>query len=196
MRERCTNIPPRDTERGKLPMRTNLSRSKLFWTKVHITNTCWLWTASVDRCGYGKFSIGRSKWVRAHRWLWERFNGPVPVGLELDHLCRTSACVKPSHLEPVTHIENMRRGRVWLINAEKTHCPAGHPYDEANTYHSLRRRSRICRSCQRSRMKRARCQGLAGKHLRRDHEGRPRWDRCGGHHGAYPGRRRRQGADR
>jgi hypothetical protein len=31
-------------------------------------------------------------------------------------------------------------------NAAKTHCPRGHPYDDANTYISPRG-SRICRKC-------------------------------------------------
>jgi hypothetical protein len=48
------------------------------------------------------------------------FVGPVPEGLELDHLCRVTTCVRPSHLEPVTTGENVRRrnlalaGKPWL----------------------------------------------------------------------------------
>ena len=137
-------------------MRTKLSRGQLFWAKVKITDTCWLWTASVDQCGYGKFAIGDRKCARAHRWLWEQLRGAVPQGLELDHLCCVPACVNPAHLEPVTHVENMRRGRVWLVNAEKTHCPSGHPYDVANTYNGLRRPERQCRTCNRNRMRRMR----------------------------------------
>jgi hypothetical protein len=47
----------------------------------------------------------------AHRVYWERANGPVPDGLEIDHLCYTPACVNPAHMETVTHGENLRRRR-------------------------------------------------------------------------------------
>ncbi len=73
---------------------------------------CWLWTAHVHpRTGYVQFRIGgrKGKMVLAHRWAYERFTGPIPAGLELDHLCRVRHCVNPAHLEPVTRSENRRR---------------------------------------------------------------------------------------
>jgi hypothetical protein len=45
----------------------------------------------------------------AHIVYWEGEHGPVPEGLELDHLCRNPPCVNPAHLEPVTHQQNMQR---------------------------------------------------------------------------------------
>jgi len=96
---------------------------------------CWLWTASTNG-GYGQFTAG-GKNRRAHRWLWEVVNGPVPKGLELDHLCRTRNCVNPEHLEAVTHHENVLRGECGLataaLNRAKTECPRGHPYSVENT---------------------------------------------------------------
>lgn len=116
-----------------------------FWAKVEKTEGCWLWTASQDN-GYGNFWSG-TRQMRAHRWSYERLIGPVPDGLELDHLCRVRHCVNPDHLEPVTHRENSRRGVVGWNNASKTHCPQGHPYDERNTrYRGPDGRS--CRICQ------------------------------------------------
>lgn len=50
------------------------------------------------------------KRVRAHRVYYERKYGPIPHGLEPDHLCGIKACVNPDHIEPVTHTENVRRG--------------------------------------------------------------------------------------
>jgi len=57
------------------------------------------------------------KTVRAHRFYYERINGPIPDGLELDHLCRVHSCVNPDHLEPVTHTVNMRRGILTKLTA-------------------------------------------------------------------------------
>jgi hypothetical protein len=70
---------------------------------------CWEWTAGRSGGpGYGAFSLGQRK-VGAHRWSYENFVGPIPEGLELDHLCRNPGCVNPDHLEPVTRSENIRR---------------------------------------------------------------------------------------
>lgn len=84
----------------------------------------------------------------AHRWAYELVVGPIPVGLTIDHLCRNPACVRPSHLEVVTMLENNLRAptSVTAINSAKTHCPKGHPYDESNTY-LMPSGGRDCRTC-------------------------------------------------
>lgn len=66
---------------------------------------CWVWSAARNAKGYGIVFGGL-----AHRRVYEERVGPIPLGLEPDHLCRVRACVNPSHLELVTHKENMRRG--------------------------------------------------------------------------------------
>lgn len=75
---------------------------------------CLLWDGTVSR-GYGRFSLN-GRQVQAHQVAWEYRNGPVPTGLELDHVfargCRSKLCVNPQHLEPVTHAENSRRKHV------------------------------------------------------------------------------------
>jgi hypothetical protein len=68
---------------------------------------CWVWVMATDSNGYGRLGGG----ALAHIAEWEKTNGRVPKGLELDHLCSNPPCVNPAHLEPVTHAENMRRGR-------------------------------------------------------------------------------------
>jgi hypothetical protein len=80
-----------------------------------------------------------------HRIMWEfHHQGPVPTGMQLDHLCRRRNCCQPQHLEPVTPSENTDRQD--HANRGKAACPKGHPYDEGNTYRdpSGRRRCRMC----------------------------------------------------
>ena len=68
--------------------------------------------------GYGRISSGNRD-VYVHRAAWELKNGPVPAGLELDHLCRNRACVNLAPLEIMTRRENVRRGRVSEANRER-----------------------------------------------------------------------------
>jgi hypothetical protein len=70
---------------------------------------CWVWQRARKAGGYGSAWLdGRS--IAAYKLVWERHNGPVLDGLDLDHLCRNPPCVNPSHLEPVTHAINSQRG--------------------------------------------------------------------------------------
>lgn len=110
---------------------------------------CWLWTGKVNRLGYGNFWQGNGKNLEAHRFLF----GPVPEGLELDHLCMVPNCVRPSHLEAVTHQENIRRAY-----RHRTHCKYGHPFNEANTKWRDGGLHRMCRACsnERYRLRRSR----------------------------------------
>lgn len=105
---------------------------------------CWLWTNRLNACGYGTVSAQR-KHMLAHRAMYELLVGPIPEGLELDHLCRVRHCVNPAHLEPVDHLTNVRRGQG---NGRKTHCPRGHLYSPENTRID-RRGCRLCKECQR-----------------------------------------------
>lgn len=105
---------------------------------------CWLWLGSTKRGShrYGFFHA-ENRVVLAHRWSYQHFIGPIPVGLELDHKCRTPQCVNPLHLEPVTHLENVRRGV-----CRKTHCKHGHPLSDTNTYLPPGRPGiRVCLKC-------------------------------------------------
>lgn len=132
--------------------------------KTRCEGACIVWTGKLDN-GYGRFKLN-GKMVRVHRFAYEQAHGPIPDGLELDHLCRNRACLNVSHLEPVTRKVNIMRGvGVGAKNILKTYCPKGHRYDKKNTYWSKTgRRNRHCRTCtlQRcrdydQRMKNARC---------------------------------------
>lgn len=108
---------------------------------------CWVWTGPLSR-GYGVVSCGAGNQRSAHIFVWEQHNGPVPDGLELDHKCRNPACVRPAHLEAVTHLVNVRRGDAGINNARKTHCTQGHEFTTANTSHT-KQGFRQCRACAR-----------------------------------------------
>lgn len=100
---------------------------------------CILWTGCVDRNGYGGKSVNGRR-MMAHRWAYEQRYGPIPSGLEIDHLCRVHACVNPEHLEAVTHRENTRRAN------HREACVHGHAYIPENTLWE-RDGKRKCRTC-------------------------------------------------
>lgn len=72
---------------------------------------CWLWTGALLRDGYAAIKVS-GKVTVAHRVAYAAMVGPIPEGLELDHVCNVRNCVRPEHLEPVTHAENQRRAAV------------------------------------------------------------------------------------
>ena len=139
---------------GKEKKQFNWSFERRFMRRIQQdANGCWNWTGSKMHNGYGQLAVGPKRWA-AHRYAYTQLRGDIPAGLDLDHLCRNRACCNPDHLEPVTRSENLLRGNIgnWAKenNGKKTHCPSGHPYDEANTYmHPTGRR--CCRTCARER---------------------------------------------
>lgn len=124
-----------------------------FMEKVRLDeNGCVFWASTTSLNGYGQFWDGR-RLVYAHRWAYEYFKGPIPDGLQLDHLCRNRNCANPAHLEPVTQRENIRRGDAGAHLSAKTHCPQGHEYAGANLY-VRPRGGRDCRICRADRQQR------------------------------------------
>lgn len=121
---------------------TDLQR---FLEKVDTSGDCWLWTACSQDGGYGRFRA-KGETHQAHRLAYEHYIGPIPDGLEIDHLCRVRGCVNPAHLEAVTHAENVRRGNSGINNRSKVKCAQGHDYAGANLWiHPSGKR--VCRKC-------------------------------------------------
>ena len=133
------------------------TKAERFWAKVNRSADaeCWLWLGYTGRNGYGSFSEsrhgGRPGRTRvAHRVAYELTAGPIPVGFEIDHLCRNRSCVNPAHLEAVPpYVNNMRSDSPTSKNARKTHCPYGHPYAGDNLYFHAGSNGRRCRACHR-----------------------------------------------
>jgi hypothetical protein len=114
-------------------------------TKFTVGDGCWEWTGSRKQSGYGNFYVD-GKIEIAHRVLYELMVGEIPEDLVMDHLCRNRGCVRPDHLEPVTHAENMRRAGEALVACRN----GGHSYDEVNTRIG-KTGKRFCRACDRAR---------------------------------------------
>jgi hypothetical protein len=124
-----------------------------FWKRVNKDGpiirpdlgACWEWTGYIMAAtGYGQINRRPRGVLLTHRYSYEISVGPIPDGLTLDHLCRNRRCVRPSHLDPVPLSINKERGESpAAINARKTHCKNGHPYDSINSASG----SRFCSIC-------------------------------------------------
>lgn len=124
---------------------------------IQMPDECLVWRGAHTPDGYGRIAVGvaAGQTERVHKRAWEQVNGPVPVGLVLDHLCRNRACWNVGHLEAVTVGTNIRRGLTGEVarqrQLQKTHCRAGHPFTPENTYRPPSSNKRMCRTCVRER---------------------------------------------
>jgi hypothetical protein len=142
-RKGCDRVLTTAAGRNGHESRAHISAERLealFVARLDKSGECWVWTGPLKPDGYGRLTRNHRA-VYAHRYAYELWVGPIPSGLELDHLCLTKACVRPDHLEPVTKLENMQRS--WKLRARTTHCPRGHEYDRF--YPSGQKR---CSTCQ------------------------------------------------
>lgn len=124
--------------------------------QINTETWCWEWTGKLIWNGYGVFRAHGIVRV-VHRYTYERFIGPIPEGLVLDHLCRNRKCCNPWHVEPCTRGENVLRGEtITAKNRDKTHCKRGHEFTPENTYiyktKSEGGSERCCVACHRLRL--------------------------------------------
>jgi hypothetical protein len=113
-------------------------------SRIDVSDGHWLWTGWCNPEGYPYTSLnGRDQ--PAYRVVWNLLVGPIPEGLDLDHLCRTPKCCNPEDLEPVTHAENQRR-----MGAAQTSCrKAGHDWSIRTNVRIRPNGSRYCAECDR-----------------------------------------------
>lgn len=106
---------------------------------------CWLWTGTkLNHDGYARIKY-QGRLVMAHILSYELKHGPVPVGLELDHVvCSVRHCIHPDHTKAVTHFDNCTRQSSWW--SKRTHCVQGHEFTPENTRLD-RHGTRHCRTC-------------------------------------------------
>lgn len=120
---------------------------------------CVVFVGGRNRHGYGHIRCGsRTDGTRAtvsvHRVAYEAFVGPIPDGHDIDHVCSVRSCVRPDHLEAVTHAENIRRASArGRMGSMTTHCRRGHEFSAENTRIVGSRRQRLCVACARLREK-------------------------------------------
>lgn len=113
--------------------------------KLDKSADCWLWTGALNRGGYGVVRDGDGRARILHRLVWELLVGPVPDGMDLDHVCRVRRCCNPAHLEVVTRQINVDRGDYAAGKQRGDSCRRGHPFTPENT--KSNGRNRCCRKC-------------------------------------------------
>lgn len=102
-------------------------------SKLDTSGECWLWTGSTSQQGYAILTVAipERKMVYVHRLMYEMAYGDIPEGHEVAHLCDTPRCVRPTHLLPMTHAENMAdmatKGRHRLRDQWEGYPTSGRP---------------------------------------------------------------------
>lgn len=113
-------------KKGRLHEFPVLGPEDVFDSRYARSDGCWNWKGTCNGYGYGIFLLPGEKPMRAHRYAYERINGPIPEGLVVMHSCDNPACVNPAHLSIGTRDDN---------NQDK-HRKGRHPHGD--THHRTR----------------------------------------------------------
>lgn len=135
------------------PDDTELQLADLFYERfAHRTEfaDCWEWQGCTTG-GYGSLTI-RNRTATAHRWAWTLLVGPIPDGIQLDHLCRVRHCVNPDHLELVTpeaHADRraVKSPKIRYGDGNVPICKRGHALASDADWIIRRVGNRQCRKC-------------------------------------------------
>lgn len=139
--------------------RPRASAEERILSRIEKVDGHWIWQGWLNNVGYPTLSFNDRN-LYAHRLSYETFIGPIGAGLQIDHLCRTPACINPAHLEPVTPRLNVRRGTSPSAVAAVTGvCQRGHEFTPENTYVRRDGKRRMCRECIRLRKRKAWSEG-------------------------------------
>lgn len=121
-----------------------------FFDKVYIEDeqACWLWLGHKNILGYGKLSY-KGKIKQAHRVIFEIIGQPIKYNLVVDHMCKNTSCVNPSHLREVTFKQNIFENSNSPAYTRKvsTHCERGHKWTDDNIYWAKGKNGVIYRHC-------------------------------------------------
>lgn len=137
-----------------------------FWARVDKNGPggCWLWTGHLQPSGYARTRTPSGSSRAVHLIVYEMLVGPIPHGMQIDHVCHTRACnggsscahrrcCNPQHLQPVTPLQNLARSSNFIAtNLMTSHCPRGHPYSGENLRVNSRG-ARECRTCRNEEMR-------------------------------------------
>lgn len=139
------------------PRQGSRQRRESHWlTAIMVTGGgCWQWTGARHELGYGRVRIS-GKVVPSHRHIYTLIRGPIPEGMQLDHLCRNPPCCNPWHLEPVAPEENVHRGAMAIgfgHPANRMWCKRGHEFTEQNTYLNPKNGAKSCKICRKAAFK-------------------------------------------
>lgn len=148
--------PPETDDDGIVSSMTRIPLQDRVLKRVDQTEEgCWEWPGSTTSNGYGTASYIRDDGIQriamTHRVVYEALVGPIPEGLDLDHLCRNRICCNPKHLEPVPRIVNSHRGAKY----RPSHCIHGHEYTKENSHFNKYGHIK-CRECSRQSCKKRR----------------------------------------